>query len=85
MIELIIEDNEIKNQDIKNFIKNIPKEELKEMFLFFLENKLEKKQKNRWENFINDIEKIETKEVSKYIQQSSQDIRENLNFREVYE
>jgi len=45
MIELIIEDNEIKNQDIKNFIKNIPKEELKEMFLFFLENKLQKKQK----------------------------------------
>ena len=85
MIELIIEDNEIKNQDIKNFIKNIPREKLKEMFLIFLESKIEKNKSNKWEDFINDIEKIETKDVSAYINEASKDIRENLNFREVYE
>ena len=36
---------------------------------------------NIYEDFINNIEKIETKEVSKYIQIASKNIRKNLNFR----
>lgn len=36
---------------------------------------------NIYEDFINNIEKIETKGVSKYIQTASKEIRENLNFR----
>lgn len=84
MVNITLNDSEIKSKKIKDMLKNMPQEELKKLFLNFLEKKFNSKQ-NRWKDFTNSIEELNITNISHNINKASKELRDNFSLRDVDE
>ncbi len=81
MFNITLEEKEIKNPNIKRILETMSHKEIKELFINFLENRLNSS--NKWDNFIDDIEKLKISGISEKIEKSSKEFRDSFNIREI--
>ncbi len=84
MVNITLNDSEIKSKKIKDMLKNMPQEEIKKLFLNFLEKNFNSKQ-NRWKDFTNSIEELNITNISQNINKASKELRDNFSLRDVDE
>ncbi len=81
MLNITIEDKDIQNSKIKQILETMTQKEIKDMFMNFLESKLNNTDK--WDKLVNDIEKLKISNVSDEIIKTSKEFRNSFNLREV--
>ena len=84
MVNITLNDSEIKSKKIKDMLKNMPQEEIKKLFLNFLEKNFNSKQ-NRWKDFTNSIEELNITNISQNINKASKELRDNFSLRDIDE
>ena len=81
MLNITIEDKDIQNSKIKQILETMTQKEIKDIFMNFLESKLNNTDK--WDKLVNDIEKLKISNVSDEIIKTSKEFRNSFNLREV--
>ena len=81
MLNITLNDNEIQNSNIKQMLETMSQKEIKELFIHFLENRLNNG--NRWSNFVKDIEDLKISNISSEVTKTSKEFRDSFNIREV--
>ena len=81
MLNITLNDNEIQNSNIKQMLETMSQKEIKELFINFLENRLNNG--NRWSNFVKDIEDLKISNISSEVAKTSKEFRDSFNIREV--
>ena len=84
MFNIVVDDSEIKNSQIKEMLKSMSKEEIKKLFINFLEKDLAKKD-NNWSQFANSFDELNIPNISDKIAKTSKEFRESFELREINE